>query len=77
MKKLNIVILLAIGVTVGLVMYNQFTREFLEESAHTLNIIKDIEKEEFRLEREILKSSFYLYYNYDQLENSIKKIKKV
>ncbi len=76
MKKLNIIILLAILVTVGFIIYNQFTRKFIEESAHTLSIIKDIEKQEYKLEGEILKSSFYLYYNYDHLERITKQIKE-
>ncbi len=76
MKKLSIVILLAVVVTVSLIIYNQFTKRFIEESAHTLSIIKDIEKQEYKLEGEILKSSFYLYYNYDYLEDNIRKIKE-
>ncbi|NPA16585.1 MAG: hypothetical protein GXO05_02455, partial [Aquificae bacterium] len=76
MKKLYIVIALAIFVTLGLVIFNQFTKEFLQKSAETLDIVKDIEKYEYKLDSDVLKSSFYLYYNYDELYRSISEIEK-
>jgi len=75
-KKLYIVIGLAIFVTLGLVTFNQFTKDFLQKSAETLDIIKDIEKYEYKINSDVLKSSFYLYYNYDELHISISKIEK-
>ncbi|WP_456381980.1 EAL domain-containing protein [Persephonella sp.] len=76
MKKLYIVIALAIFVTLGLVVFNQFTKEFLQKSAETLDIVKDIEKYEYKIDSDVLKSSFYLYYNYDELYSSISEIEK-
>ncbi|WP_457638653.1 EAL domain-containing protein [Persephonella sp.] len=76
MKKLNVVILLAVVVTVGLILFNQFTQNFLQKSYQTLDIIKDIEKYEYKIDSDVLKSSFYLYYNYDELHLSIEKIEQ-
>ncbi|WP_457634608.1 EAL domain-containing protein [Persephonella sp.] len=76
MKKLYIIIFLAILVTIGLIIFNQFTKQFVEVSSYTLDKIKDIEKGEYKIESNILKSSFYLYYNYDNIYRSITEIKE-
>jgi len=75
-KKLYFVIALAIFVTFGLVLFNQLNKDFLQKSAKTLDIIKDIEKNEYKIDSDVLKSSFYLYYNYDELYHSISEIEK-
>ncbi|SNZ10189.1 diguanylate cyclase (GGDEF) domain-containing protein [Persephonella hydrogeniphila] len=74
MKKLYLVIFLAIGATIGLIIFNQFTKQFVEVSSYTLDKIKDMEKGEYKIDSNILKSSFYLYYNYDRIYQSIKEI---
>ncbi|NPA58538.1 MAG: EAL domain-containing protein [Aquificae bacterium] len=76
MKKLYFVIALAIFVTFGLVLFNHLNKDFLEKSAETLDIIKDIEKNEYKIESDVLKSSFYLYYNYDEIYKSVSQIEK-
>ncbi|WP_456464973.1 EAL domain-containing protein [Persephonella sp.] len=76
MKKLYIVILLAVSVTIGLIIFNQFTKQFVEVSSQTLDKIKDIEKGQYKIESNILKSSFYLYFNYDVIYKAIEEIKK-
>jgi len=73
-KKLYLVILLAIAATVGLIIFNQFTKQFIEVSSRTLDKIKDMEKGEYKIDSNVLKSSFYLYYNYDRIYSSVKEI---
>ncbi len=65
MRKVYITILFAIIFSLSIVFFNNFTRKYVEKTAFTLSLIKEIESLEYQLNNEILKNSFMLYYNHD------------
>lgn len=81
MRKVYITILFAIVFSLSIVFFNNFTRRYVEKTAFTLSLIKDIESLEYQLNNEILKNSFMLYYNhdiiYELIEDIYKKIEKL
>ncbi len=81
MRKVYITILFAILFSLSIVFFNNFTRRYVEKTAFTLSLIKDIESLEYQLNNEILKNSFMLYYNHDitheLIEDIYRKIEKL
>ncbi|WP_457642180.1 EAL domain-containing protein [Persephonella sp.] len=76
MRKVYITIILAILFSLGSILFNDFTRKYMEQTAVTLSLIKDIESLEYQLNNEILRNSFLLYYNHDIIYDITERIYK-
>ncbi len=75
-KKIFIVVILAVASVLGLTYFNVFTKSYFVKSEEILSTFKDIESLESSLDVEIIKSNFFLYYDYDNIYRKINTIKE-
>ncbi|WP_051654153.1 EAL domain-containing protein [Persephonella sp. KM09-Lau-8] len=77
MRKVYFVLFLAIIVTAAFLYSSKKTFDYTETASNVLFNLKRLEKNEFRLESEILKSKFFLYYDYNKIYQPILEIKSI
>ncbi len=75
-RKLIFIPFIAIIAVIGLFYFNIWTKEFFRTSESILDSIKDLKALEYNLESEIVKSNFFLYYNYDNIYKNVENIKE-
>ncbi|NPA53460.1 MAG: hypothetical protein GXO21_02195, partial [Aquificae bacterium] len=67
---------LALISIIGLFYFNLWTKEFFRNSEEILSKFKDLQVLEYSVDTEIIKSNFYLYYDYDVIYDKIEKLKE-
>ncbi len=77
MRRIYFVLFLAIVVTAAFLYSSKNTFDYTMTTSGVLFDLKRIEKNEFRLESEILKSKFFLYYDYNKIYEPLQKIKNI
>ncbi len=77
MRRVYLVLFLAVVVTAAFLYSSKNTFDYTETASNVLFNLKKLEKNEFRLESEILKSKFFLYYDYNKIYQPILEIKSI
>ena len=77
MKKLVGLISLSMIVSLAIIGFNVFIKNTLSSYAQFLGHIKEIESLNESINSEVLKSSYFLYYSYDYLDEKLKKLDKL
>ncbi len=75
-KKIFFIVLLAIISILGLIYFNVFAKNYFTKSEEILSRFKELESLESDLDIEIIKSNFFLYYDYDNIYRKINEIRK-
>ncbi len=77
MRRVYFVLFLAVVVTAAFLYSSKNTFDYTETASNVLFNLKRLEKNEFKLESEILKSKFFLYYDYNKIYQPILEIKSI
>jgi len=72
--KILFLSLLGIGAIFLLLFFEKYTNEFFTQKNQLLTLINEIKQEEMYLDYQTLKTSFFLYQNYDSIVESEKKL---
>ncbi len=75
-KKIVPLIIIALISVIGLFYFNIWTKEFFKTSEDILDKIKDLQALEQKLDSDLIKSSFFLYYDYDNIYKELNEIKE-
>ena len=74
-KKLLVIPFIAIFSVIGLFYFNLWTKEYFRTSEDILDNFKDLQSLEYSLDIDIIKSSFFLYYDYDNIYRKLEELK--
>ncbi len=77
MKKLYFALIFGVVVSVSFFTLDKYTRDFISKTAHTLNVIKEMENYEHFINSEIIKSAYFLYHSYDNIYDMLEKEEKL
>ncbi len=75
--KLLSIALLGIGAIAVLILFEHYTKSFFHKKNMFLTLINEIKQEEMQLDYEILKTSFFLYQNYDAITKSQQRLQRL
>ena len=74
--KIFLIPFIAIISIAGLFYFNMWTKEYFRTSEEILDNIKDLQALEYNLDTDLIKSSFFLYYDYDNIYKNLETIKE-
>ncbi len=74
--KIFLIPFIAVISIAGLFYFNIWTKDYFKTSEEILDNIKDLQSLEYNLDTDIIKSSFFLYYDYDNIYKNLEKIKE-
>ncbi len=74
-EKLIIIPIIAIISVIGLFYFNLWTKDYFKTSEDILDNFKDLQALEYSLDTDIVKSNFFLYYDYDNIYKKLEELK--
>ena len=74
--KVFVIPIIAVFSIVGLFYFNMWTKDYFKTSEDILDNIKDLQSLEYSLDTNLIKSSFFLYYDYDNIYKNLEQIKE-
>ncbi|HIQ24923.1 MAG TPA: bifunctional diguanylate cyclase/phosphodiesterase [Persephonella sp.] len=74
--KIIFLSILAVSITILFLAFSEVSKRFHSLNKDTLNLIEDLQNYENKLSIEVLKSSFFIYYNYNNITSLFDKIER-
>ena len=75
--KLLIVAALGLGAIGALILFEAQTKSFFQKKNTFLTLLNELKQEEMQLDYEVLKTSFFLYQNYDSISRSEQRLRQL